>query len=64
LLYLSGAREGHKVKQFKNLGSDRFVAVAAEGKITAYDGPDEQNPSGGLIRFGQGLGIRMSPMEG
>jgi hypothetical protein len=30
------AREGHRVVQFKDTESNRFVAVAVDGKITVY----------------------------
>jgi hypothetical protein len=30
------AREGHQVVQFKNRGTNRFVAVAVDGKVTVY----------------------------
>lgn len=32
------ARAGHQVVQFKNVASNRFVAVAVDGEITEYGG--------------------------
>src|SRR5450759_2125199 len=30
------AREGHQVVQFKDVGTNRFVAVAVDGEVTVY----------------------------
>jgi len=30
------AREGHRVVQFRNLGTQKYVAVAVDGKVTEY----------------------------
>lgn len=30
------AGDGHQVVQFKDLGTNRFVAVAVDGKVTVY----------------------------
>ena len=32
------AREGHQAVQFKDSGTNRFVAVSVDGKITVYGG--------------------------
>ena len=32
------AREGHRVVQFKDTGTNKFVAVAADGEVTVYGG--------------------------
>ena len=30
------AREGHQVVQFKDAGTNKFVAVAVDGEVTVY----------------------------
>ena len=32
------AREGYQVVQFKDVGTNRFVAVAVDGEVTIYGG--------------------------
>ena len=36
------AREGHQVVQFKDVGTNKFVAVAVDGEVTIYGGRDRR----------------------
>lgn len=40
------AREGHQVVQFRDVASDRYVAVAVDGKVTEYTGYPAMNTAG------------------
>ena len=45
------AREGHQVVQFKDSGTNRFVAVVVYGDVTVYG--DEHGGRGRQVRGGQ-----------